>query len=564
MLLKKSIFSFEGGEEKTAIDRVLDKSEATDGKPFSLTSKVLEQRDAMVKEAQEEAEELEKEEDENSDDSGDSGDDDSSDGEGGDDWDDDDESGEGEGSDDDGDDWDDPADEDDSDDSDDSDDEDGDDDEDDSDDNEDDESDDEKDKGDKDDKNDDKKDEKEEAAASWESHQETLRTISNEDITPNVDFTKRRRWDFFKPLRDAEIGRREVLASFGFGFEDSEGNQPSDDVKDVYSGDSEKNIAFTKDAIVKSISNLGEINKKYYDNTVLFIEKLTKSIPKLDQRLLNFQRVYERGEVEFTNKMISDVSILSHIAYGTEINLREVLKINKNYSKDSNDIAKMILNTKFDQIEDVFLNKNFMPKGDILEYKKKLPGFNLVLVSLPEFKNYLKTSPLEYQYYTVKENNPSDTYEIRPVSITEEKDVEYFLTVMKSIIIDLSVSVDILRTLLNEFKKFMDSLKILRVGVEEDEFEKLSELGLDEKVQQFILFKLIVEIISTNINLTIESLSGFMEVMDNALKLVDIEPEVEVSDSSDSGSDWSSDDSEDDSEDSDDEGDDDDWGDDDW
>lgn len=551
MLKLDRLLSLEDNEETTAIDRVLDKSGANDDKPLLLSSQILAARETMVKEAQEQSEEIESEEsdtDDSSDDSSDDSDDSSDDSDGDD--------GDSEGGDSDGgdDDWDDPADDDDWDD----DDEESDD--------EDDDEDKEEDKEDKDDKKDDKKDDdkkddnsEESAAASWESHVDTLKnSISNEDITSNIPLPKK--WNFFKSLRKVEKQRRDFLLGMGFGIEDGEGG-PQLNEKEL--GDQgNTSVAFTKDAIVESIANLGEINKKYYDNTVIYIEKLMKSLPKIDERLMNFQRVHERGEVEFTNKMVTDVSILAHIAYDKDFNLREVLKRIKTYSKDSNDIAKLILNSPFKDLTNAFLSKSYLTKGEVLQYSKRLPGFNIASVNLPEYKNYLKTSPLEYQYYTLKENNPSEAYEIKPISITEEKDILYFVDVLKSIVLELSVSVDVLRALLVEFKKFMDELKILRVGVEEDEFEKLSELGLDDKVQTFILFKLVVEIISVNINISVECITGFMEVMDHTLKLTDIEPESESNDTDDENNDDDDNDDNEDDDTSDD--DDDDLGDDDW
>lgn len=470
----RSILGLEA-EPGLGIDKVMDRTGVDEAKPLSLVSDILAKRDKLNEEAEERAKELDSKEEESEEDTSD--DEDSEDGDGEDD---------GDGGDDDFDDeFDDPAEDDDSsDDEDDSEDE------------------------DKDDKDDEDTGEDPDKEITLESFQDPIKKLFGS-------------WDFFQALRKTGKERLLALESFGISFEDH--GEIDEDTAVVH----------VKEPILEALTRMGEINKKYIDNTESFINKLTVSIPKLDERLVNFLAVFERGEVVFTNKLITDVNILQTVAYDSTVNLRESLKVMRNFNSDTNDISKIITNSNFDDLKDAFASKGFVEKVNELQYKKRLPGFNFVVVNLPDFKNYLKTNPLEYQYYLLKEDNPSIVYDLRGVSVTEENDVLYYTETLKSIILDMSLSIDILKLVLKHFHDYMDTLKVLKVNVEQDEIEKLSDLNLDEKVKEFIVFKLIVELVSVNINLSATFVTGFMEVLNSALEFKGIDKPDNDSEESD-------------------------------
>lgn len=482
------LLSMESDKEELAIDRLLDRSGAKEAGPLSLVGDILAKREEMAKEIAEEEKEreelAEKEEDSGSDDSSsdDGGDDDG--GGDGDDFDDGDDL----------DDLDDPADE-------------GDEEE-------------EEDKEEDKDKDKDKEEDKEEDKGSDDGDD---KEVATESASPFVvkDYNKKvpKVWDIFRPLKELAQERIEFLGRFNLSLE-------SDGVEEEV-GVEGTDVAFSKEAIVESLANLGIINKKYIDATTDNHAKLFKSISKMNERLLNFKKVYERGDIKFSPKLFTDTSTLRLVALREDVNLRDSVRSMIKYLKDTNEAVKALPNNEFGKISDVLNNSGFINKGEVHTYVKRLPGFVFVSVDIPDYNNYLKTSPLEYSAYSSTEYKPSDIYEIKGVSISSEGDIEYLTETLLELVKELAISTDLLKVVIDGFKSLMDSLKILRVGVEEDEYEKLNELNIDDKVHDFIVFKLIVEMLTISIKVSIGLLTGMIEVMEHSLELTDFEPDKE-------------------------------------
>lgn len=285
--------------------------------------------------------------------------------------------------------------------------------------------------------------------------------------------------------------------------------------------DPETAVAYVKEPIIESLTGFGEIARKYMNNISSHIDSLQESLPKLDERLLNFEKIKAQGKLDFTDKLFTDVSVTKNIYFRGAKSIRDTLQSLKRYLDDSAAISKVMVNTPFDRIKDVFNNEGFIDKGEVLDYKKQVSGFHVIKASIPAYDNYLRTNPSEFKYYAVKEENPGDIYDIPGVLITDMKDLDYFVEGLKEIVLRTGVSVDLLKVINKNFSDLTDKIKLLRVDVQDDQYENLSDIGIDDILKDFILLKLTVEMITSDINITFSYISSFVTVIEACVKFVD-------------------------------------------
>lgn len=273
-------------------------------------------------------------------------------------------------------------------------------------------------------------------------------------------------------------------------------------------------VAYVKEPIIESLTGFGEISRKYTNNIERHIVNIGESLPKLQERLINFEKIKAAEKIDFSDKLFTDVSVMKNIYFRGAKSLRDTLHTLRRYLNDSASIAKVMVNTPFDDIKDVFGAKGFVDKGEVLDYKKQVPGFHYIKVSTPTYSDYLKTNPSEFKYYSVKEENPGDIYDIPGIVISDMKDVDYYVDFMKEIVLSIGTSIDLLRAINTNFKELTDKIKLLRVDVQDDQYENLSEIGIDDIVKDFILLKLTVEMITTDINVAFSFISSFIIMME--------------------------------------------------
>lgn len=315
-------------------------------------------------------------------------------------------------------------------------------------------------------------------------------------------------WNYAKKLREQHKQRMITMQAFGFTVLD----EPTEKEED-------SDVVYVQEGVVESLTMLGELNRKYVSNTEAYIEKCSKSILKVNENITLLNKVVKDGEVTYTNKLITDSSMLSAVSLPTTSNPRETIKRIRSYIKEVNDIAGILVKTDFDNMKDVFLSKNFINKGDLIEYTNMLPGFVTVIANIPQFTSYIKTRASDYQYYTNKQDNSTEVYDVKGISITDDTDLIFLTEEISKLITDTGITVDILKVLNNGFKTYMDELNLLRIEVEDGVFDKLSDVDLDSKIKQFILFKMVIEICTVNVRIVVDYISGLKDIIESSTVL---------------------------------------------
>ena len=309
----------------------------------------------------------------------------------------------------------------------------------------------------------------------------------------------------FEPLRNTHNAYKVSLEAFG------------NDLKPT--PETEQPIVYVKEAVLESIKNLTSIAFTYIDSNQTFTSKSTEAVTALNERLTVFTQMVQGGKYHFTHKLVSDKDILANISYVGHSSVRETVRALMKYINHSNKSSSTLLNSKFDELKSAFQTQEFNEDGTDLLYSKPIPGFNMVKASVVPYTNYLKTKIEDFQYYKLKVMKTEDLYNLPSISITEDKDIAYIVESLNELLVSLTISIDTLGSVTEHFNQFVDTLKVVAYNVSNDHFKNLAELGLDNKVKDFIRFKLVMEISYININLVMDYMTSVMSALNVALEL---------------------------------------------
>ncbi len=278
-------------------------------------------------------------------------------------------------------------------------------------------------------------------------------------------------------------------------------------------------IAYVKDAVLECFDNLTKVSFKYVQNTDSFLKTISDSVLKLNERLTVFNGLVEGGKYHFTHKLVKEKDVLEQLSYKDHSDIRETSRVLLRYIEQSNIAVSLMVNNSFEEMKSAFTSKDFTEDGTDLVFSKQLPGFNLVKVATEPYINYLKTKPENFQYYKLKTVKAEDLYSLTAISVSEDKDLEYIVKTLNDLVAVAAVSIDTLKGVSGHFTSFTDELKVLSFNVQKDQYTNLTEIGIDEKVKDFIKFKLAMEASFININMILDYITSAVTVLNTCLEL---------------------------------------------
>ena len=280
-------------------------------------------------------------------------------------------------------------------------------------------------------------------------------------------------------------------------------------------------VVYVKDSVIESLNNLVELSNNYIRNNTAFIENISKSVKDLNERIAVFKQFVEKKSYHFTNKLVNDRDILGNISIPEKSDLRATLKVLATYVEKSTQATALAVSNEFESLESGYLNSGFSKETEDLVYRQTLPGFNMVRLHLPAYKNYISTPIQDFQYYRLKVLKTEDLYSLPAISITEDNDLEFVTESIDKLLIAATVGVDNLSDISSHFTALIDQLKVLIFDVEKDKHKDLASLDIDSKVKDFIRFKLSIEAYYININLILEIMTSVMSVLNQVVELKD-------------------------------------------
>ena len=283
----------------------------------------------------------------------------------------------------------------------------------------------------------------------------------------------------------------------------------------------EQPIVYVKEPVLESLNTLVTLANTYISNNTAFAAKNGVAVKEINEKISIFRQFVEAEKFHFTNALINDKDILSNLACPDKSELTETARILLNYVEDSTKANGLIINNAFNKMSSGYTNQNFETEGTDFVYKTVLPGFNTVRVHLEQYRDYLKTNIQEYQYYKVKVLKTEDLYNLSAISITEDRDLNRLLDIVDKLIVNISLTTDNLTDINTHFTKFIDDIKVIIFDVEQDKLTNLASIDMDSKVQDFVKFKLAIESSYINMNMMIEYLANVMSVLNLIVELKD-------------------------------------------
>ncbi len=263
----------------------------------------------------------------------------------------------------------------------------------------------------------------------------------------------------------------------------------------------EQPIVYVKDSVLEALNNLVGIANNYIGKNKTFIDTNADSIKNVNERLTVLRQFIENRKYHFTHTLVNDQKLLSEVSVLDKSDLRETSKYLITYIENSNKFVNYVLNNEFNSIGSALANANFMKEDDDFAYKAMLPGFNIIRAHLDEYENYLKTNIENFHYYQLKTFKTEHLYNLDAIGVTEDKELDFVMTNLDKMLIDLSMSVDNFNVVNSNLNKLIDEIKVFIYDVENDKYANLAELDIDSKVKDFIKFKMVSEAYYCNVGM---------------------------------------------------------------
>lgn len=281
----------------------------------------------------------------------------------------------------------------------------------------------------------------------------------------------------------------------------------------------EQPIVYVKDSVLEALNNLVTIANNYIGKNKTFIDGNSESIKNVNERLTVLRQFIENRKYHFTHNLVNEQKLLAEVSVLDKSDPRETCKILVNYIVNSNKFINYVLNNDFNSIGSALSNADFVSEEDDFAYKAMLPGFNMIRTHLDQYENYLKANIENFHYYQLKTFKTEYLYNLDAIGITEDKELDFVMTNLDKMLIDLSMSVDNFNVVNSNLNKLIDEVKVFIYDVEQDKYSNLAELDIDSKVKDFIKFKLVSEAYYSNVTMLLNYILNLDTIINKCIEL---------------------------------------------
>lgn len=272
----------------------------------------------------------------------------------------------------------------------------------------------------------------------------------------------------------------------------------------------EQPVAYVKDEVLTSLNSLIGLAGKYVANNVNGIQNASEGVKTLMEQLTIYRQYQQQEKLHFTAQMVSKDDVKTSLSVQENSNVKETSGMLAKYFDITVPLIDKLLANKLEDFPSALQTSGFKEEGGTIDYEKILPGFYRISASFTPFTNYLETDYENYQIFRLKTFKLQDLYKLDHIALNEDKDLVAILDRADSIIMSIGLSIDNLKTLNDAYTNFIDKLKAVVYEIEKGEKDKLSDLELDEKMKDFIKYKLVAELYSLNISMGIEFLTSLV------------------------------------------------------
>ena len=148
-----------------------------------------------------------------------------------------------------------------------------------------------------------------------------------------------------------------------------------------------------------------------------------------------------------------------------------------------------------------------------------LPGFIQMHATAVPFSNYIDTNYEEYQVYKRETYSPQDLYSLNAISLDENPAYKKYLNELDKILISTGMVLDNLQMVNDQYQQFITEVKTIAYDVEKGVKTELAGLGLDDKLKDFIKFKMVTELYLNDLDNTTQYLTASLSVLTKLIKL---------------------------------------------
>ena len=281
----------------------------------------------------------------------------------------------------------------------------------------------------------------------------------------------------------------------------------------------EQPIVYVKDSVLQALNNLVAVANNYIGKNKTFIDSNTQSIKNVNERLTVLKQFIDNRKYHFNHSLVNDQKLLSEVCVLGKSDLRETVKYLVTYIENSNKFVNYVLNNDFSSIGSALANANFIKEEDDFAYKAMLPGFNIIRAHLDEYENYLKANIENFHYYQLRTFKTEHLYDLDAIALSEDKELDFVMTNLDKLLIDLSMSIDNFNVVNDNLNKLIDELKVFIYDVEQDKYSNLASLDIDSKVKDFIKFKLVSEAYYCNVTMLLNYILNVDTVINKCIDL---------------------------------------------
>lgn len=143
----------------------------------------------------------------------------------------------------------------------------------------------------------------------------------------------------------------------------------------------------------------------------------------------------------------------------------------------------------------------------------------MIRAHLDQYENYLKANIENFHYYQLKTFKTEYLYNLDAIGVTEDKELDFVMTNLDKMLIDLSMSVDNFNVVNSNLNKLIDEVKVFIYDVEQDKYSNLAELDIDSKVKDFIKFKLVSEAYYSNVSMLLNYILNLDTIINKCIEL---------------------------------------------
>lgn len=278
-------------------------------------------------------------------------------------------------------------------------------------------------------------------------------------------------------------------------------------------------IVYVKESVLEGLNNLINIANTYISKNKTYIDNNTATTKTINERLTVLGQFIQNRKYHFTNKLISDQDLLTNVSIVDKSDIYDTSKYITGYCLEISKLVNFILTNTFENISSGLTNSNFIKEGEDYIYKDMIPGFNTIRVHLDSYENYLKANIDNFHYYKVKVFKTENLYKLEAVTISEDKKLDYILSNLDKLLIELSMTVDNFNIVNTNLNKLIDEVKVVIYDVENNKYDNLANIDIDGKVKDFIKFKLVSEIYYTDITLFSDYILSVLNIIDKCVEL---------------------------------------------